>query len=414
LGVLRYADFRLLWVAGLISLLGDAMHNVAEGWLVLDLTGSPSALSTTFALATVPVALVTLVGGVYADRWDRRTTLIVVNSTRLLLVASLALLVVTGSVRVWHVWAMAVGMGLLTAFGAPAIQSLIPSLVPAGAVSGAIGFNLASNSLAGILGRSLGGWLVGAAGVWPVLFLNALSFLAPVLVLEHLRRTSPAPAPAGRRDRRALWRDLVEGVGFLKGRPRLATVLLVWSCFSLLEVPCVLLAPAFARDVLRVGPEGLGLLMGGFSGGFFVGSLAAARWANRAARPLPFAIPGSGATLFILLYGQSTLFPLTLLALGGIGWFIGFMGVTEQTIVTTGSPDAMRGRVLSLNIIGLSAPLPIGNLLLGAVAERLGPPAAVTLAGAALLTLLLTAAGALAWTGRTGRPRRRFAAQVTT
>lgn len=409
LGVLHYPDYRLLWAAGLVSLVGDAMHNVAEGWLVFDLTGSPSALSTTFALTSAPVALLTLVGGVYADRWDRKQTLILVNAARLAMVAVLGLLTLTGLVQVWHVWAMAAGMGLLTGFGGPAIQSLLPSLVPAAAVSAAIGFNIATSSLGGIAGRSLGGWLVGTAGIWPVFVINALTFLAPVVTLQYLRRraaASPAAALAAgpQKDRRAFWRDLGEGVAYLRAHPSLAAVLLVWSSFSLFEAPTIWLAPVFARDILLVGPQGLGLLFAAFSAGFFVGSLAAGRWAGRVSRALPFATTGMGATLFMVVYAWSTAFLLTLLALAGIGWFIGFMGVTQQSIMTAGTPDAVRGRVLSINMVGLSAPLPLGNFMLGALAERWGAPFAVGACGVALLAVLATVAGSLAWATAVRRP----------
>lgn len=400
LGVLRYADFRLLWAAGLISLLGDSIHNVAEGWLVLDLSGSPSALSTTFVLSSAPVALLTLVGGVFADRWHRRTTLMAVNAARLALVAVLSLLTVTGLVQVWHVWAMAVCMGLLTAFGGPAIQSLLPSLVPAAAISAAIGFNLATSSLGGILGRSIGGWLVAVVGIWPVFLLNALSFAAPVAALAFLRRRMPPPAAKGaKKDRATFWQDLRAALAFLRENSHLGAVLLVWSSFSLLEVPSVLLAPVFVRDVLHRGPESLGLLFAGMSAGFFCGSLAAARWGHRLARPLPFATTGIGATFCLLLFANGGVlaagdaaYGLTLAGMGGVGFFIGFMGVTQQTIMTTGTPDEMRGRVLSLNMVGLSTPIPLGNLLQGALAERLGAPTSVTLCALALFLVLAATA----------------------
>jgi MFS family permease len=400
LGVLRYADYRLLWAAGLISLLGDSMQHVAEGWLVLDLTGSPAALSTTFALSSAPVALLTLAGGVYADRWDRRTTLLAVNAGRLALVAILALLTATGLVQVWHIWIMAVCMGLLTAFGGPAIQSLLPSLVPAGAIAGAIGLHLASSSLTGIVGRSTGGWLVAAAGIWPVFVLNALSFVAPIGALSILRHRVPARATrATNRNRTTFYQELRAAFSYLRTHPDLGAVLLIWSSFSLLEVPAVALAPVFVREVLQRGPEALGLCVAGFSAGFFCGSLAAARWAQRVARPLPFATTGIGATFCLLLFANGGViasgelaYALTVLGMAGIGAFIGFMGVTQQTIMTTGTPEGMRGRVLSLNMVGLSAPIPLGNVLQGALAERLGAPASVTLGAATLLLVLLAAA----------------------
>src|SRR5947209_9813611 len=274
---LRHHNYRLYCFGQMISLIGSYMQSIGQAWLVLELTHSGWQLGLVGALQALPVLLFSLFGGVFADRWPTRRVLLVTESAAMVQALLLWALIVTGTVQLWHLYVLALLLGLTYSLSKPASRSFVVEMVGREDLPNAIALNSSLSTLASIVGPGLGGIIIAARGVNTLFLLNALSFL-PVLVALALIKSHELYAQAlphrSLGERQNTWQSLREGMDYIWKTPTVLLVILVVGLVLLFGSNYNVVLPLFATDVLHVGATGFGFL----SAAIDVGSLCAALW----------------------------------------------------------------------------------------------------------------------------------------
>lgn len=390
---LRHRNFRLFWCGQLISLTGSDMQSIGQTWLVLELTHSALQLGLVGALQALPVLLFSLVGGVLADRWPKRRVLLCTRSAAMIQALLLWALVATGTVQLWHVYVLALLLGLTGCLGRPASQAFVVELVGRADLPNAVALNLSLSNLTRIVGPGLGGIIIAAGGVATLFLLNGLSFIAALVGLalidsRALHAQAQRHAAAGARP--TTWQSLREGVGYVWQTPTVVWVVLVVGLVLLSGSNFDVVLPFFATNVLRVGARGFGFL----SAAAGAGSLGATLWlAWRNQQPTIRRVL-IGTLVFGVLeaaFAASRLYPLSLALIAGVGGAEFVFATLALTMLQTVAPDHLRGRVMSVASLFFDGSLPLGYLLMGWLATRYGAPSALLIG--ALLSLLVVAAG---------------------
>jgi MFS family permease len=364
------------------------MQMVLMGWLVYSLTDSPFWLGMVGFARAVPVFSITLWAGVLADRADRRRVMLVTNTAIASLACLLGILVATGLVNVQLVLLIALLTGAAWSIEIPSRQSLVPNLVPRRDMINAIGLQSAAFNGAGIVGPPLAALLIDQAGISGAHFVNALFSLAVVVSLLLMKPVPSSGATAGN----ALTK-LLEGFAYVRTTPSIAALFFMIAVANLIGRPYIQLMPAFARDVLRAGASGLGVLMGAVACGGLIGAIAVANVGSFRRRGL--ILIGSGM-LFCTFLAAFALSPWLLLSLGlsfGMGFTQNFFFATSNTIIQAGVPGELRGRLMSMYAFLMMGFMPLGSTLLGALSELFGVQTTVALGG--LTCLLVIGAVAL-------------------
>jgi MFS family permease len=376
-GALAHRNFRLFFLGQGVSLIGTWMQNIAQGWLVLQLTNSPFYVGLVAALGSLGVLLLTIYAGIVADRISKHRLVVVTQTLSMLPAFALAALVWTQRVAVWHVAALAAFLGLVNAFDIPARQALIVELVERDDLLNAIALNSSAFNAARVVGPAVAGALIGLWGVGVCFFLNGVSYLAVIaaLLLMRLPRDAPPPPPT------SAWAGLREVVTFLRNDPRVATVVVLMALFSVFGFPFLVMMPVFARNVLHQGAAGYGVLMTAVGLGALAGALGVALLDRRIRKGPTLLAAGVGFAVLLVAFALSTRFlvSVTLLALAGGAMIVNnaLANATLQTAV----PDRLRGRVMGFYAFVFVGLAPLGSLQVGALAERVGPAYAVALGG---------------------------------
>lgn len=370
---LRHRNFRLFWFAQLVSLTGTWMHAVAQGWLVLELTGQPFWLGAVAAANSLPVLAFSLFGGVAADRLPKRSLLLATQAASAVLALTLGLLVFTGQVQVWQVLVIAVGLGTANALDLPARQSFIVEMVGREDLLNAIALNSFTFNAARVVGPAVAGAIVAAAGTATCFLVNAASF-APVLVALALMRGLPATRPG---TGSSVLEHLREGFAYAARERRFQGLIALVAAGSFFGFPCVTLLPAFARDVLHTDARGYGILMAMTGIGAVVSALAIAGREKSGVGGGVVVGAGLvfGAALVIFAASRSFLTAVPLLALAGGGMVA--QAASANTLVQAAVPDALRGRIMSMFTLVLMGAMPLGNIVIGALAGAVGTTAAI-------------------------------------
>jgi MFS family permease len=394
---LSHRNFRLFWTGAFLSNVGTWMQAVAQGWLVLQLTDSPFWLGVDGFMATVPGLALTLLAGVFADLVDRRRLLIFTQIGAGLSSLTLAILIVTHVVNdkadVWVILLLSFLTGCCFALAGPSYQAITIDLVGREDLSNAIALNSMQFQLSRVVGPLFAGLGFKVFGLAGCFFVNALSFVAVVVSLRMVRyekEKGALPGPAhSARDSRAVWRDLKEGVRYVRGRPRVLLLLVISGLTSLFGAPYMSLVPVFARDILYVGETGLALMSGISGAGAFLGALVLASLGNFKYKGWSVLGGAFCFSIFLAGFALSTRLSISLAFIFGMGFAIvscvAVINMLLQELVT----DEMRGRVMSMFILSFIGTMPIGNLIAGAAAERFGAPH--TLAAGALIIAICIA-----------------------
>lgn len=383
-----YRDFRVFWAGAFVSNVGTWMQTVAQGWLVLQLTNSPLLLGITGFAASVPMLLLLLLGGVFADRVDRRRLLIGLQMGLMGFAAILGALTAFGIVNIWEIIALSFLTGVAFAFSAPAYQSMISEIVDRKDLVNAIALNSTQFNLSRAVGPALTGVIVALGGLALCFFLNAASFLASILALCALRVervARPAPQP--------LWQSFLAGLSYVRRRPRVKAILACVASISIFAMPYATMLPIFARDVLRLGPGGLGYLMAAAGVGAVAGALTLAARGPFPRRGLNVLGGVALTAIGVIGFSLAKTFALVAASLFLVGFAATSTVALCNSLVQELVTDEMRGRVISMFGLAFMGTLPIGNLLAGAGAKVVGAPLGFTIGGA----LLLTTAAALTW-----------------
>jgi MFS family permease len=384
---LRHRNFRLIWIGLMLSFTGTMMQNAALLWHVSLLVPERKglALGLVGLVKVVPIVFFSMISGVVADAWDRRRLMLMTQVAATGVALALALLTFRGLAVVWPIYALAALGAAVGAFDMPARAALVPSLVPRGHLPNAISLNTIMFQTASVVGPSLGGLLIAAAGVGWVYLANALSFGAVIAALL-LMRDLPARQPSedGSRDDVSL-RAAVEGLRFVFHSPLIRSTMLLDFLATFFSSATALL-PIFAQDILRVGAKGYGWLYAAPAAGALVASAAMVPLTERIVRRGPtllWAVAGYG--LATVVFGVSRSFWLTFLCLALTGATDTVSMIIRNIVRQLETPDRLRGRMTGVNMIFFMGGPQLGELEAGAVANWLGAPFSVISGGVGCL-----------------------------
>jgi len=382
---LRHPQYRFFWTGNFVSNVGSWMQNVAQGWLVYELTHSPFWLGLVSFAQQVPSLVFSLPAGVVADRWSRRKILFVTQTVMMILAALLTALAYYNVVEIEHMVAIAFLAGTTMAFNAPTYQAAIRDLVKEEDTLNAIALNSIQFNLSRVLGPSVAGIVIALSSTAVCFFLNALSYVPLLFVIAQVKFPERIAQPNTRSGFRA---ELGEALEYVRSHPDVLMLISLVAMVSMFGLPYLTMMPAFAHDVLNVGAKGLGYLVASAGVGALLGGIHLAQMKDTQKRgPLVLA----AAMVFyaaILCFSLSRNAMLSALLLAVAGGGMVNCAATVNSLIQTRVPDHIRGRVLSMHTMAFLGFTPLGSLLVGWVAEKSGP--AIALAISSGFALLLT------------------------
>ena len=377
-------NYRRFFTGQAISLVGTWMQAVAQSWLVLQLTGSATALGVVVALQTLPVLLLGPYGGVVADRADKRRLMMVLQATMGVLALVLGVLTVTGAVRLWQVYLLAVLLGLNTCFENPARQAFVLEMVGPADLRNAVSLNSVLVNVARAVGPAAAGLIIATGGLGVCFLLNALSFVAVVWSLAGLDTAALHPAPPASRTPG----QLRAGLRYVRRTPELAVPLVMMAVIGCLAYEFSVVLPVVAKETFGGGPQVYGFMTAAMGLGAVVGGL----WVAARGRVGIRSLVNSAAVFGVLIAAAAAAptLPLELLALTLVGAAsVGFLAKGNSSLQLAAS-GSMRGRVMALWGVAFLGSTPIGGPIAGTVSEHYGgraglaPGAAACLAAAGL------------------------------
>lgn len=374
---LKHRNFQLFFSGQMISLVGTWMDNIAEAWLVYRLTGSSLLLGTVAFAGQIPIFLLGPIGGLVADRFDRRSIIVATQTSSMILAFILAFLTLTKRVTVWEVILLASLMGVVNAFDVPARQSFLVEMVGREDLMNAIALNSSMFNSARVIGPSVAGILVASIGEGWCFFANAVSYIAVIagLMMMRVQRSSIEEHDASPLE------HIMEGFRFVRNTAPIRTLLLLTGGISIVALPYSVLMPIFAARVLHGNARTLGVLMGATGVGALLGALALASRTKLQGLARLVAISCASFGTSLILFSLSRHYPLSVLLLVPVGFFVMVQMAATNTLIQAMVPDRLRGRtmaVYSMMFLGMS---PIGALLSGTVADRIGAPWTVAIGG---------------------------------
>ncbi|MBL1079390.1 MFS transporter [Nocardia sp. 2] len=363
---LRIRNYRLFFTGQVVSNTGTWMQRIAQDWLVLSLTGSAAAVGITTALQFLPMLLFGLYGGVLVDRLPKRPLLLFTQSAMGTTGLVLGVLTLTGHVQVWHVYATAFALGLVTVVDNPARQAFVAEMVGPDQLANAVSLNSANFQSARLVGPAVAGLLIGAVGSGYAFLFNGLSFLAPIaalLLMRHAELHRVERAPRGKGQLRA-------GLRYVAGRPELLWPIVLVGFIGTFGFNFAIWLTAFTDTVFHSGASTYGLLNSLLAAGSLAGALIAAR---RATTRLRLLITAAFLFGFLEIVAAMTpsfwLFALMLVPIGVFGLTV---NVTANSSIQMATDPAMRGRVMALYMMVFTGGTPLGAPLIGWITDTYG------------------------------------------
>ena len=376
MSALRHRNYRLYWFGQLSSVLAQNMEGVAQGWLILELTNSPLLLGLTGLTFATPTIALTLLGGVIADRADRRRIMILSQSASALNFFLLATLVVSGWIALWHVMAVAFVSGCVRAFDRPSRMALLPQMVPQEDIANAVAVGGTIWQLNRLVGPALAGMLIYLIGIGSTYyFCFGASLIAVCLWLGiSLTTQSGGPATGG------VLQHMAEGLNFIRKNEIYFMFITLIFFNSAFGMSYLILMPVFARDVLDVGSQGFGFLQSFGGAGALVGVLAVAWFSHSRRKGLQALSVAMCFGILLITFAASKSYALSLALAFALGIASQFYMTTISTVLQVNLPNELRGRVMG--IYGLAWELmPVGGMIAGTIAEFAGAPVAVGFGG---------------------------------
>ncbi len=380
---LGYRDFRLVWLGQMVSFAGTEMQLVTINWHIYNLTDSPVALGLVGLVRVVPIIALSLLGGVYADALDRRRVLLFTQSSMMLFAAVLGFVTITGWVSAPLIYLLAALTASAEALDGPARQAIVPNLVPKEHLANAVSLNNMMRQVAAIAGPTLAGFTIALVGIAAVYWINAVSFLAMLVSLVLVR--TPVQQHLG--GTRITLVALVEGIRHVRESPILLWTTLLDFLATFFSSATALL-PIFARDILRVGPQGLGILYAAQSVGALAAGVGIALSGNVRRKGAILLVAVAGYGMATILFGASQWFLLSCVFLSLVGASDTVSTITRNTVRQLATPDRLRGRVTSVNMVFSRGGPHLGNLEAGLVAAVVGAPLSVIVGGVATVLLV--------------------------
>lgn len=362
------------------------MQQIAEAWLVLQLTNSPFYLGLNGFANTIPLALFSFWGGVIADHVDRRKLLIATQWGMLVLALCLGVCVQFQLISVWGIITLSLLAGIIQSIAWPAYQSFLANIVSSDELTNAIALNSTQFNVARTIGPVAGAWGLSHFGVSGCFYANAVSFLAAIISLSIIRELH--------QDRRAvprssLMQSFKEGIAYMRSEKTLLWFLAIMAMTSIFGVPLVTLLPVIARDVLEIGVRGYGILVGSFGAGAIVAGLIVASLGSfqKKGRFVMTSLTVFVAAMILFTFSRSLWLSVTCMAIAGFS-MVSYASLIN-TIAQSTALDHMRGRAMSVFVFSFGGCMPIGNLLAGTLARHIGAPETLLIQGCILGAFVL-------------------------
>jgi len=378
----EYPDFRIMWLGACTSTIGTFMQTLAQAWLVLELSKSAFYLGLDAFLSQIPIVLFSLIGGVVADRKERRNLLIFSQVIQMTCAFTLATLFATGVVRVWHILMLSFFTGFGQSFGGPAYSALIPSLVKKEDLPNAIALNSIQFNLARIIGPMLGGIALSKLGASWCFSLNGISFIFVIVSLLMIRtRFIPAKTTE------SMVKSLKQGFSYIRKQGVMESLIVLAFLMTVLAIPLIVFLPVFARDVFKGNANLFTVFLCCSGGGAVCGALMVAYMGR-------FKHQGRGALIMLMLMGalmtafaqsHSVVFSCVMIFLAGAAMMAAMS--TISSLVQLITSDHMRGRVMSVYNVAFRGGMPVGSLVTGALIPKFTAPVVLTCDGVLLVLL---------------------------
>ena|SRR5579862_852236 len=406
---LRHRNFKLFFSGQIISLIGTWMQTVAQAWLIYRITGSGALLGLLGFVGQIPIFILSPLAGLVADRWPKRAVVVATQTTSMILAFILAALTMTGHIKgrvgVWEIIVLATLLGIVNAFDVPARQSFFIEMVGRDDLLNAIALNSSMFNLARVAGPAIAGALVAIVGEGWCFLLNGVSYLAVIagLIMMRIKKSERI------HDGAAPLEKLREGFRFVRHTKPIRALLVLVSVVSFMALPYTVLMPIFAVKILHGGASAYGTLMGGVGAGAMFGALALAmrQQLRGLGNFVSYSAMGLGFSLVLLSASHWFWISFTILILSGFTMMMQF--TATNTLIQAMVPDQLRGRVMSIYSMMFLGMSPLGSLLAGWLADRIGAPVTVAIGGIA--SLIGGLAFARKWPAMRGPARDLVAAQ---
>ncbi|HEY3115849.1 MAG TPA: MFS transporter [Chloroflexota bacterium] len=384
---LRHVNYRYLAAGTMFMSLGQWIQQVTLGYVMYDLTGSSVLLGLLSTVRSMPFLFISPLAGVIVDRVDRRKLLLQTQGLLAVTALTMGFFVRSPDLQAWHVFVFAIITASGWAVTQPLRQTLVPRLVPREDISNAVALNSMSFNVSKVLGPALGGLLIAWLGASGNFFVQGCAYCGVLISIGFM--SLPHTERADGEVRRSIWSDLREGMAYVQTTPAVFALLIAAMVPSIIAMPYQTLMPVMQKDVLGVGPEGLGLMLAAPGLGAMSFTFLAASFAGGVRRKgyiLLAAMAGLGIT--IVLFSMTRSLPLALLSLVGVGGFQILYATTNQTMLQLLVPDALMGRVMSIYMIN-SGFSPVGALFAGIMAQAFGAPITIAIMGLLVLGLAI-------------------------
>jgi MFS family permease len=373
---LSFRDFRLFWFGQIISLSGTWMQSVAQGWLVYSLTKSPFYLGLVAAANSLPILLFTLIGGVVADRFPKRNLLLITQALSIIPAVLLGILTSMGIATVWHVALLAFFLGTINAIDIPTRQSFLAEMVGKSHIVNAIALNSAAFNGARIIGPMIAGLTISYLGIPACFFLNAVSFVAVIAALSRIKIKGEIKVGS-----EGILKDFMKGIAFMRGSREIIHVMLLITVFSLVGLPYISLLPVFAAEVFNAGAKGFGFLVGASGLGALTAALSIALKGDIKDKTRFMSYSGLCFSIALFIFSFTKIFYVSLFVIMFGGWGMVSYLAAANSYIQVSVPDELRGRVMSVYSFVFLGTVPIGNSIMGVIADKAGTTNAVTGAG---------------------------------
>jgi predicted MFS family arabinose efflux permease len=378
----QYRNFRIMWLGACTSSIGTWMQNLAQAWLVYDISGSAFYLGLDAFLSQVPIILFSLFGGVFADRTSRRKILLISQYVQMTCAFILATLMFFGLRHVWPILMLSFVTGTAQSFGGPAYTALVPTLVELEDLPNAIALNSIQFNLARVIGPVIGGLTLKALGATWCFGLNGISFVAVIISL-YIIQVRFNPAPSGE----SVLTSMKTGFAFIRDRDPMIPLIFLAFAITCIGFPMIAFLPVFARTVFQSGPKTYSALLacsglGSVAGALIVAAMGRKKNLGRPALTM-LLIMGFTTTSFAL--SKHVLLSCFFLFLSGAAMIAVFAMISSMVQLITS--DDMRGRVMSVYTVAFRGGMPVGSIIVGGIIARLGAPHVIAVNGVLLVLL---------------------------
>jgi predicted MFS family arabinose efflux permease len=378
----RYRDFRLMWFGACTSSIGTWMQNLAQSWLVYDISGSAFYLGLDAFLGQVPIIMFSLLGGVVADRTSRRKILLVSQYVQMTSAFVLATLMYFGLRHVWPILLLSFVTGTAQSFGGPAYSALVPTLVEPEDLPNAIALNSIQFNLARIIGPVLGGIALKTLGATWCFSLNGISFIAVIISL-YMIKVRFTPKPSGE----TVIESMKTGFAFVRQRDPMVSMIFLAFAITAIAFPMIAFLPVFARTVFNSGANTYSALLACSGLGSVSGALVVAAFGRKKGlgRPALVLLLSLGITISGFALSKQIVLSCFFLFLSGAAMIAVFALISSMVQLI--APDEMRGRVMSVYTVAFRGGMPVGSIIVGSVIQRLGAPLVIGVNGMLLVLL---------------------------